>query len=222
MRTTLYLGTDPTQYESQGRSSGHLIHYPVIKITPRSLDEPEIKQAFDDLSEYTHLIFTSKNAVKVFFTHLAVLQRSVEELKTKRVIAIGEVTAGHLCAGGLQPSDIASEETQEGLVQLINAMDLDNAYFFLPRSSLSRPILANFFQEREVRYQACDLYDTLSQAMSPAPDLDQIDEIVFTSPSTVKAFLEIYGRLPQGKKCLAIGPVTEQALIEARQMLFSC
>lgn len=210
MKTTLYLGTDPTEFESQGRIAGHLIHYPVIKVVPRSLDEPELKQAFDDIDEYTHLIFTSKNAVKIFFGHIAALKKSVSP---KRVIAIGAVTAAYLSAYGLPASDISSEETQEGVVKLLCAMDLDDAYLFMPRSSLSRPILANFFKQQQLRYQACDLYDTVSQALSPRPDLDQVDEIIFTSPSTVKAFMEIFGKLPEGKKCLAIGPVTEQALL---------
>lgn len=214
MKTTLYLGTDPTQFESQGRASGHLIHYPVIKIIPRSLDVPELRFAFDDIDEYTHFIFTSKNAVKVFFTHLISLQKSAAGLQGKQVIAIGEVTAAHLCAQGLIPTHLSPEETQEGVVKLLNTMDLGNAYIFMPRSSLSRPILANFFHERQVRYQACDLYDTIPQAITPIPDLDQIDEIVFTSPSTVKAFVEIFGGLPKGKKCFAIGPVTAQALLD--------
>jgi len=91
-------------------------------------------------------------------------------------------------------------------------MDLENAYFFMPRSSSSRPIIVNFFQERQIRYQSCDLYDTVTQILEPRPDLDQIDEIVFTSPSTVRAFIEIFGTLPNGKRLIAIGPVTEEAL----------
>jgi uroporphyrinogen-III synthase len=212
VKTTLYLGTDPTQFESQGRASGHLIHYPVIKIVPRSVEEPEIAGAFDDLGAYTHLIFTSKNAVKVFFSHLKSLKIPVEALKGKTVIAIGEVTAAHLCANQIPPTHISKMETQEGVVQLLNRLDLENAYIFMPRSSLSRPVLANFFIERQIRFQACDLYETLTHEIDPKPDLELVDEVVFTSPSTVKAFVEIFGTLPKGKKCLAIGPITEQAL----------
>lgn len=218
MKTTLYLGTDPTQFEGRGRASGHLIHYPVIKIVPRPFDHPEIKHAYDDLKDYTHLLFTSKNAVKVFFGHLSLMKKNIEELKSKTVIAIGEVTSAHLAAFGLPASLVSKEETQEGVIKLLNGMDLDDAYFFMPRSSLSRPVLANFFSEREIRFQACDLYDTVSQVVEPRPDLSAIDEIVFTSPSTVKAFMEIFQELPKGKKCLAIGPVTEQALREAMQV----
>ena len=82
----------------------------------------------------------------------------------------------------------------------------------MPRSSRSRPVIAQFFQEKEIRYQACDLYDTVTQALKPKPDLKLVDEIVFTSPSTVSAFLEIFGKLPKDKKLTAIGPVTQEML----------
>lgn len=213
MKTILYLGTDPTQFESQGHVSGHLIHYPVIKIVPRSVDHEELKQAYGALCEFTHLIFTSKHAVQIFFRHLAELKLPVESLKAKTLIAIGAVTAGRLSILGLPPQFTATRETQEGVVQLLKAIHLGNAYFFMPRSSLSRPVIVNFFQEHCIRYQACDLYDTVPQVLEPKPDLDQIDEIVFTSPSTVNAFLQIFGTLPRGKRLIAIGPVTEQALM---------
>jgi uroporphyrinogen-III synthase len=212
MKTTLYLGTDPSQFEARGNAQGHLIHYPVIKIVPRALHHSEIKQAFDDVHDYTHFIFTSKNAVKIFMDNLKVLQCDVHALTNRTVIAIGEVTAATLCTHGLPPQYTSALETQEGVLQLLKTLNLDNAYIFLPRSSLSRPVLANYFQECQIRYQACDLYDTTAQVIQPKPNLDHVDEIVFTSPSTVKAFIEIFGGVPRGKKCLAIGPITEQAL----------
>ncbi len=204
MKTTLYLGTDPTHYESQGHGNGHLIHYPVIKIVPRPFDDPEIKQAYAQLEQYTHLIFTSKNAVKVFKTS--------EDLKNKIIIAIGKVTAAHLSMRGLPPQHVAVDERQEGVVELLKRLDLGDAYFFLPRSSLSRPVIVQFFKEKQIRFHACDLYDTVAQDLEPKPDLDSIDEIVFTSPSTVEAFLKIFGVLPKDKKLITIGPITSEAV----------
>lgn len=214
MKTVLYLGTDPTQFAAQGHFDGHLIHYPVIQIVPKSPLQPELKLAYDDLHDYTHLIFTSKNAVQIFFQHLKELGLSGTILANKTVIAIGAVTAARLKAQGVATAHIAEQESQEGLVQLLNKLDIEDAYFFLPRSVLSRPVLARYFVEREIRFQACDLYDTKTLKASPVPDLKQIDEIVFTSPSTVKGFMEIFGALPHDKKLLAIGPITENALRE--------
>ena len=119
MKTTLYLGTDPVHYESQGKVTGNMVHYPVIKIVPRPLDNPEIVQAYQDLDRYTHLIFTSKNAVRIFFSHLDSLQLN---LKKKTLIAIGNVTADHLAARGHPPQFIAEQESQEGLVSLLRAI----------------------------------------------------------------------------------------------------
>lgn len=212
MKTVLYLGTDPTQFAHHGQFDGHLIHYPVIEIVPKSLTDPHVKMAYDDLHDYTHLILTSKNAVRIFFQHLKDLQHPQEILNHKTIIAIGSVTAAHVKAHGVTCHHVAEQESQEGLILLLNRLDIEDAYFFFPRSALSRPVLSQYFKEREIRFQACDLYDTQTVKRSPIPDLERIDEIVFTSPSTVKGFLEIFGRLPQNKKLLAIGPVTEMAL----------
>lgn len=211
MKTILYLGTDPVHFESQGRSPGHLIHYPVIKIVPRPIDHPELQRAYRDLDNYTHFIFTSKNAVKIFFSHLDELKKNLPWKKIT-VIAIGQVTAEHLALRGISPQFVSRIESQEGLVQLLKTMQMKDPYFFMPRSSRSRPVIAQFFQDKEIRYQACDLYDTVTQVLKPKPDLKLVDEIVFTSPSTVSAFLEIFGKLPKDKKLTAIGPVTQEML----------
>ncbi len=212
MKTVLYLGTDPAQFAAEGHFDGHLIHYPVIQIVAKSPLEPGLKVVYDDLHEYTHLIFTSKNAVQIFFDHLNELKWSREILIHKTIIAIGAITAARLKAQGTTPAYIAENESQEGLVQLLNKIDIKDAYFLLPRSSLSRPVLAQYFIEKQIRFQACDLYDTKTLKVVPIPSLEEIDEIVFTSPSTVKGFMEIFGALPEGKKLLAIGPITEAAL----------
>jgi uroporphyrinogen-III synthase len=212
MKKVLYLGTDPEQFERDEQSLKELIHYPVIKIIPRSVENPDIRCAYEDLDLYTHLVFTSKNAVQVFCQHMNLLDKHLSDLNTKIIAAIGEATAAKLGSQGLIPSWTSKVETQEGMVEMLSKIDLKNAYVFLPRSALSRPILLNFFKEQKIRFQACDLYDTVTQALDPKPDLTQVDEIVFTSPSTVKAFLEIFGRFPSGKKLSAIGPITQEAL----------
>ena len=203
MKKILYLGTSPAQFAGDG----HLVHYPVIKIVPRGTENQEVREALEELDAYSHLIFTSKNAVKIFF---ALVDPSA--VKNKFVLAVGKVTALHLEMHGITPNVIASEETQEGIIAELQQLDLKNSYIFLPRSQRSRPELVRFLEKQGVRFRTVDLYDTVSQRLEPVPDLKVFDEIVFTSPSTVAAFKEIFGALPRGKKLLAIGPVTEEAL----------
>lgn len=214
MKRVLYLGTSPVHYAGDG----HLIHYPVIKIVPRSSDAPEIRAAFEQLAEYTHILFTSKNSVSVFFQHLQVCQKKLGEQK---ILAIGKVTEAHLLQRGVSVERTAEVETQEGITFELARLDLKDSYLFLPRSSLSRPKLTEYLEQNKIRYLACDLYDTEFQKLEPVPDLAEIDEIVFTSPSTVKAFLSIYSELPKDKKLTAIGPITQEFLFLKQKMIGS-
>lgn len=195
-RRVLYLGTDPSNYSGEG----HLIHYPVIRVQPRPID----REAFAQLVVYTHIIFTSKYSVQFFF---AALKELSLELGNQEIIAIGESTAKYIREKGVEPL-VAPDATQEGVIELLSRKDLKQAYVFLPRSSLARDLLPNFLQGAGVRYRLCDLYDTLPQKPEPVPNLDEVEEIVFTSPSTVRAFLDIFGSLPKNKILTPIGRIT--------------
>ncbi|HEY5259173.1 MAG TPA: hydroxymethylbilane synthase [Rhabdochlamydiaceae bacterium] len=188
-KTILYLGTDPAHFTRAGK----ILHYPVIKIVPRTEPLP-------DLTLFTHLIFASKNAVNCFFA----LGGKTEG---KHVIAVGAVTASHL-----SNALVAKDETQEGIIALLEVLDLEGAHIFLPRSSQSRPALENYLVVRQISHCLFDLYDTVPHRSGDPLSLDEIDTVVFTSPSTVKGFLEIYGKIPEGKEIVAQGPITKQFL----------
>ena len=128
----------------------------------------------------------------------------------KELIAIGKATLGALKKKGLS-AHVAPFPTQEGVMELVSKW---KGYFFLPHSKRARPNLVAFFKSHQIRCFAFELYDTLLQRIEPVPSLDEFDEIVFTSPSTVDGFLKIYGFLPKTKKLTAIGPITKQKMVE--------
>jgi len=208
MKTILYLGSDPAHFSATGR----IIHYPVIKIVPRPIDAPEIKDAFEKMAQYTHVLFTSKNGVKVFLDFFNRLHCDKDLLLEKQILAIGHATAHALSVNGVIPHLIPQEETQEGMIELLEQTDLKDAFIFLPRSSLSRPKIVHYLIERKILHRTCDLYDTVAQKLEPIPDLETVDEIVFTSPSTVDAFFKIYSCIPKHKTIVAIGPITQDYL----------
>jgi len=72
----------------------------------------------------------------------------------------------------------------------------------------------DFFQKNHILFQDCFIYDIATQKKQPIPDLEDIDEIIFTSPSTIKAFLEIFSTIPLDKKLVTMGPITQKALSE--------
>ncbi len=184
---TLYLGLRPP--------SG-VFHYPVIRTEYCG----DLTEALSLWSQFTHIIFTSQTTVDYW-----------PGPWDKAAIAIGEATASALKKRGMEPL-IAKVATQEGVMELI--LNIGEGFFFLPQSSRARPDLIQYLIQEKSLFYSLELYHTHFQKLEPVPSLDDFDEIVFTSRSTVEGFLRIYGKLPKGKKLTPIGPLTEKALEE--------
>lgn len=209
MKTVLYLGTDPTAFISPFPET-KVIHYPLISIVPRSLSDPNLANTYANLSRYTHILFTSKYGVEVFFSQLALL--GISPPLGKSWIAIGKRTASFLEKEGFPPSFVAQEESQEGVIALLQTLPSSHLSLLIPKSSLSRPVLYNFLIDNQIDHTPLDIYDTQFQQPSPPPSWNNIDLFVFTSPSTVRAFVHFFGKLPDKKKCYSIGPITQLEL----------
>jgi uroporphyrinogen-III synthase len=189
----LYLGLDPKNFVCEG----NLIHYPVIRIAP--LQGPDFTSAVELWPSFTHVIFTSQSAVLHWDLDLA----------GKSILAIGAATAASIRKRGVEPL-VASSATQEGVIQLLETLDLNCAHLFLPRSKKARSCLTDYLSQKQIPFFALDLYEPMFQKLEPVPNLKEVDEIVFTSPSTVEAFFQIYEAIPAHIKVRAIGPITEE------------
>ena len=182
----LYLGLRPKK---------GTVHYPVIQTRYLGNIEPALKL----WPKISHIIFTSQTAVHFWpgpFDKIA--------------IAIGPKTASSLLQKGGHPL-LAPEPTQEGVISLLKT--IPKGCFFWPRSTLARPLLIDYWTENQIDFVSIPLYETRMQIKTPIPHLEEFDEIIFTSPSTVHAFLQIFGSLPKNKTLTAIGPVTKNHLL---------
>lgn len=210
-QTVLYLGLDPPEKWC----GAAVLHYPVIRIAPREPGEESIRIAMESLHTFTHYVFTSQSAVRIFFDYLPLYGYGVEHLLGSG-IAVGAATAACLQRYGVRIAAVAEEERAEGIAKTISSLGLKNPYFLWPRSAKARTVLTEFWTFRGMRYCDVILYDTELYHQGIPPSLDTIQEIVFTSPSTVDGFLKTWGALPDNKKLTAIGPITEEALKRSR------
>ena len=204
MRTILYLGLKPPKVAPDE----HLIHYPIIKIVPRPLDDPAIANALNALPSCSHLIFTSQVTVQILKDYLT------NELRCKKILAVGKATAAALTDIGFPATKVAEEETAEGIIALLEKESF--AHCFWAHSSRARKTIKNYLENKAWPLTECDLYDTKVNTDLKAVPLEVVDEIYFTSPSTVDAFIEVYGRLPLDKRFKTIGPVTENYLAASK------
>ncbi len=201
MKKLLYLGLRPTR-----KIEGYeVLHCPLIATQPLVVP----LSIWEKWDLYTHVILTSRVASEIF------LEKAIKQgviLSQKQFICLGAATAEPLIKYGLA-FDLALEENQEGVIAYLRAKQLEQkSYFLLPRSSLARKEIDHYLREKGYAFAVCNLYDTKTNVPEPLPDLKEIDAIFFTSPSTVIAFYEVFGALPEGKTLLCRGSVTEAAL----------
>jgi uroporphyrinogen-III synthase len=204
MKRILYLGLDPTRYPVEG----NLVHFPMIETVARPF-QGDVKIFFDNLPLATHVIVTSRTVATLFCEYA---EKAGADFKKKVFLAIGEATGEILQQKGIH-SQIASEHTGEGIVELLSKTLSPSYHIYYPHSAIARSIIKNYLETHRIPFTSLALYDTYPRSI-PLPDLDQFDQIVFTSPSTVHAFFASTQKIPPYTKCIAIGPITQQAIEE--------
>jgi uroporphyrinogen-III synthase len=215
-KRVLYLGLDPTHYQSNGQ----VTHWPIIQIVPRPLSDPSICKAFSHFAHYSHVIVTSKSTVAILQNYLPLHGISLQTWAKKATLAVGQITANHLKAYGITPIRVAQEETAEGIIFELKQISLEQAYVFWPHSSQARSTIKEFLLAQNIHHTTCILYDPKPQIPRELPPLETFEEIVFTSPSTVKAFLQIFGQFPSHARLVSIGPITSRFLEEQKKNVY--
>lgn len=197
---TLYLGLE-VPASSSDRT---IVHCPLIQIVP--LHTTEVLEVVSRIPQYTHLLFTSKSAVQLL------VELYPGDLRHLTIYSIGSVTTQHLLERGISPHRTAVHECSEGVIELLQGEDLESGHLFWPHSARSRPVIADYLRARGVAFTECHLYDTVAVSPDPLPNLEEFDELVFTSPSTVEAFFRLFSSIPSHLQVKALGPITAKSL----------
>lgn len=167
------------------------------------------------LHQYDMILLTSRFAVKYFFQALKEQNYDFAGLKQKDFLVIGKDTARALSQYQFEPTLIARTETSEGLLKAITEkFNVKGKKILFPRSSLPNPTLKDELTKLGARVEQLTVYQNTKLPKRDLP-VNGIDKILFTSPSTVRNFLQDYNKIPAHWKVLSKGPVTRQSLKEA-------
>jgi uroporphyrinogen-III synthase len=181
----LYTGLDP----SRADFSDPLDHVPFIRNI--SVKPPAI-----DPADYDAVLFTSRPAVEAYFSRFAV--------KGQKVLAIGRATADAAQAKGVVAEICGEEEDSDSLAEAL--MKRKDRAILYPCSNLSRNTIHDLPNVHPIVFYRTD-------KLTPPPlDLSLYSGIVFTSPSTVDAFLGNYENIPEHVICHVLGKKTAEAL----------
>lgn len=207
-KNILFLGTHPQEYHSLGR----LIHWPMIKISPVTLNRSQKEKLRQLVSGSDIVLLTSEYAVDNFFKLLTDVDRQLLSIQDKDFAVIGEHTAQALLDRGVHPKWIAAEETSEGMFkELKKRVILKGKTICFPRSALSNPYLKTELTKAGAKVHQIPVYENTKPAKRPLPDTE-IHTVMFTSPSTVVNFLKDYAKIPATWEILCKGPVSQRML----------
>ncbi len=204
----LFTGTNPERFTMLG----DIIHFPVIQIGPNPFSDQEKQNIIKETEEADAILLTSRFGVKHFFNLLEENGFSIEHLKEKEFYVIGTTTADELIEHDFYPTLMANIETSTGLLDVIKKRkDVTGKKIIFPRSSLPNPTLREELTAMGAYVTEIPIY---LNTKLPKKEIDKesIDVIFFTSPSTVKNYLEDYGKIPGHWRILSKGEVTADYL----------
>ncbi len=198
-------------------NGAEVIQFPTIKIQPvEGVDVPSP-------SEYDWVIFTSVNAVEIFYERLRKNGKDARAFGTSKICAVGAKTVEALNRIGIQPNFVPSNA--RGSAIAVEIGDVDEKKILLPRAKIATADLPNALREKGAHVDDVHLYDTVrvpgeNREMIETDLLNgKIDLVTFTSSSTVTNFLEMFSAhqptvLLADVKVAVIGPTTQKTAVE--------
>jgi uroporphyrinogen III methyltransferase / synthase len=166
----------------------------------------------DKLSEYNHIILTSVNGVNMFFDYLVENKIDVRSIKAKFSV-IGKATKKALEERGIQAFIMGREFVGEGLFNELSPHLVNGESVLIPCSSGSREYLREAIEKLGLYVDRVHTYNTLCGDIKNKRVFEEVDFILYTSPSTVNNMINMLSVDGiKDKFNIAIGPQTYKIL----------
>jgi len=206
-----YTGTNPDHYLKPAR----LTHKPLIAIEPLD-DTKELDAALARLRDYRWVVFTSRYTVAAVFDRLAARNLDARSFAGVKVAAVGKATARELAQRGLRADLVPELESSDGLVSAFSngpRVAVDERVL-LPCSELALPVIPRGLTALGAKVDRVVAYRNVPVETKPDVDLGLLDEVVLTSPSTARAFVQWFPSPPERLVLVPMGGQTVKALHE--------
>ena len=196
-------------------NGAEVIQFPTIKIQPiENVDIPA-------LNAYDWVIFTSVNAVEIFYERLRENGKDARAFGGSSVCAVGAKTVEVLNRIGIHPDFVPSHSRGSAIAAEIG--EVHGKKILLPRAKIATADLPNSLRERGAHIDDVPLYNTVKVSGENRDKIEadllngRIDLVTFTSSSTVTNFLEMFPAhaptvLLANVKVAVIGPTTQKTV----------
>jgi uroporphyrinogen III methyltransferase/synthase len=198
------------------------VELPSIEIEPIE-DREAVDAAIETLRAggYAWAVFTSANAVELFFEQLAERRLDARAFSGARIAAIGPATAQSLVARGLSADAVPDEYVAEAVVEALRGQIAPGDRVLLPRAESARAELVRGLEAMVATVDEVPIYRAAVPSEASPEVLAElregrIDVVTFTSSSTVRNLLAMLGNASALERPLiaCIGPITAQTARE--------
>jgi uroporphyrinogen III methyltransferase/synthase len=186
------------------------------------LDLGPLRTEIGRLSQFDWLIFTSQNAISIFWEQLLGEGKDARALAGLTVAAVGPATAGVLLEHGIAVDVIPNRFAAEGLLEMLEARDdLAGKKVLYVTAEGARDALPQGLKRLGADLTMIEAYRSIvdgegAEKLGRAIDGGKIDLVTFTSASAVRGYVEAVGEdLALRVPAASIGPHTSDALRDA-------
>lgn len=199
---TLFLGTNAERF----RAFEPLLHWPMIRLLPRPLDE-RARAIEENLSSSVGVFFASPFAVRCFVE--ALYQRhNAQTMKGRMLLAVGPSTALELERMHLVADVIGTGFGGAASLAAQIHTARPGRYFYPCSRVAPGDERAAALSRAGIELAPCVFYENNDISPGPLPEFP-IARVLFTSPSTVESYFTRYPEeLGASREWIAIGPST--------------
>jgi uroporphyrinogen III methyltransferase/synthase len=197
-----------------------VLEMPATRIEP--LDPRPLQRAIDRLGNYGWAIFTSQNAVRLFWGVLRDRGRDARALAGLKVAAVGAATAEALLERGIAVDVLPERFVAEGVLEaLARREDVRGARVLYATADGARDVLPAGLTRMGAVVDALPVYRSVPDGEGAEPlrlalTEGSVDLVTFTSASTVHGFVQAVGvELAARAPAASIGPITSDAARQA-------
>ena len=171
-------------------------------------DYSQLDDVLKRLGTFDWLVFTSTNGARFFFDQMYSSGADARSLSPMKVAVIGKTTAKQLLGFGIVADVVPDTESSTGLLEKFDTIEMKNKQVLLPQAKVASKELPQGLIKLGAKVETIPVYQTVE--MEPEDvDFEHIDKILFTSGSTVKAFVKKFGKVPPHIKACCLGLPTQ-------------
>lgn len=199
----LLLGNHPERYAHLGV----IVHRPIIRCVESDSSE-QTSQILQNAGKYHWIVFTSGNGIQYFFKKLYAAGLDGRIFANTKFAVIGQASGQRLMEFGIKANLCAAVESSKGLLDAFGNVDIAGMSILLPQADVSSEELPEGLTRNGAKVEKLPVYKTI-EIETDDVDMNYINQILFTSGSTVRAFVKKFGAIPNHIQSLCLGIPTQ-------------